>query len=311
MSANADRVIRSTLWRRPAFTAWLAFFTVIFGFGWYKSVENARDDLALLEWNKRHAELTKEGDAEWKRLIALIDSVHSKPGSQKALEKKLNGGAPFALHALKEKERAQYEGREVFDWRHPKYGMTYSLIFENGILVGSNGGWGGVPESLHPRPLYAARTDAAEWLRQRIARSAGYAYWAAIVGWFALGKYRYLTAQIGLAAALAYGMAWLVNPYYSITWRGVLSNDNLFLGGLMLLGAAALLGVTSQNSSARPPLVSEIRFRLFDLLVVVTMAAILLAIGPFGYVALLAGLAAAIVFAAFLYFYRRTAELPS
>jgi hypothetical protein len=311
MSAGGDRTIRSSSRRKQAFAAWLAFFTLIFGFGWYKSVENARDDLALLQWNKRQAELTKEGGVEWKRLIALIHSLQSKPGSQKALEGELNGGAPFTLRALTAIERAQNEGREVFDWVHPKYDVTYKLYFQDGTLQGSNGHWGGVPESLHPRPLYTARTDAAEWLRQRIARFAGYVYLAAIVGWFTLSKHRLLTAQIALAAALAYGMAWLVNPYYSITWRGVFSNDSLFLGALLLFGAAALLGVTLRTGAERPPLFSEIRFRLSDVLVVVTVAAILLAIGPFGYVTLLAGMAAALVFAAFLYFFRLTAELPS
>jgi hypothetical protein len=120
-----------------------------------------------------------------------------------------------------------------------------------------------------------------------------------------------LAAQVALAASLANGMAHLVNPYYSLTSRGVFSNDNLFLSALMLFGAAALLGVTLQNISARPLLISEIRFRMSDVLIGVTGAAILLAIGPFGYVTLLAGMSATLVFAAFLYFYRRTTELPT
>jgi hypothetical protein len=311
MFAGDDRTIRSFPRRKQAFAVWVAFFTLIFCFGWFKSVENARDDLALLEWNKRQADLTKEGNVEWKRLIVLLHSLQGNPGSQTSLERELNGGAPFTMRGLTAEERVQNGGREVVDWVHPKYGITYKLYFQDGTLQGSNGHWGGVPERLYPRPLYTARTDTIEWLRQRIARLAGYAYWAAMISWFALSKHRFLTAQIALAAALAYGMAWLVSPYYSITWRGVFSNDSFCLGALMLFGAAALLGVTLQNSSARPRLMSEIRFRLSDVLVTMTVTAILLAVGPFGYVTLLAGMAAALVFAAFLYFFRHVAELPT
>jgi uncharacterized protein involved in exopolysaccharide biosynthesis len=122
---------------------------------------------------------------------------------------------------------------------------------------------------------------------------------------------RLIAAQLMLATALICGMAWLVDPNYSITWRGVFSNDNLFFSALMLFGAAALLGVTLRTGTERPPLVSEIRFRLSDGLVGMTVAAILLAIGPFGYVTLLAGMAAALIFAAFLYFFRRPAKLTT
>src|SRR5436190_62756 len=137
MSAGDDRTIRSSSRRQQVFAVWLSFFTLIFGFGLFKSVENARDDLALREWTKRQTLLTKEGNVEWQRLIALLDSLQSKPGSQNELERELNGGAPFTMRELTAKERVQNGGREVVDWVHPKYGIKYKLYFQDGALQGT------------------------------------------------------------------------------------------------------------------------------------------------------------------------------
>jgi hypothetical protein len=303
MSTRDDST--SFVTRRKAWAAvWLVFLSLVFVFGWRKSVENAREAQALRAWEVEHAELTKAGQIEWTRFIAQLDSLHAKPGSQKALEDELNGGVPFDLQPLEPGESRNNETRKVFNWTHPKYGADYSFEFDNGVLVGRGAHWGGVPETLHPRPKLTARTNSVERLRQHITRFASYTWLAAIACWIVLRNWRLLCAQVSLAAALASGMAWLVNPFYSITWNGVFSNDNLFFAAVMLVLSAALLGISSQKRAARPPLMSEFRFRLFDLLVIVTIAAILLAAGPFGYVTLLAAVAVALVFAMFFYFFR-------
>ena len=79
----------------------------------------------------------------------------------------------------------------------------------------------------------------------------------------------------------------------------------------MLGSSAALLGISLPMRAAKTPLMSEFRFRLFDLLVIVTAVAILLAAGPFGYVTLFAALAIAIVFATFFYFFRLRGAVAS
>jgi hypothetical protein len=260
LSENSSRLFAR---RNTEIAVWLVFLSLILVFGWHKSVENAREDLALREWTVRQAELSKEGDAEWRRLIAQFRSLQSKPDSQKTLEDELSGGAPFELRLLKGKNYRHHEGDEAIEWSHPKYGGITTLYFREGVLRGYGGGWGGQPESLHPRPTLNAGSNSAEWLRQLIARLGAYTWLIAIACWFAFSNRRLLAAQASLAAVLASSMAWLVNPHYSISWRGVFSNDNLFWA-----------------------------------------AAILLAFGPFGYVALLAGVATALVFAAFYYFFR-------
>jgi hypothetical protein len=291
--------------RRKTWVAvWLVFLSIVFLFGWRKSVENARDTQARRVWYAEQAELTKAGQIEWTRFIAQLDSLQGKPGSQKALEDELNGGAPFDLQPLEPAESRNNKTRKVFKWSHPKYGATYSFEFDNGVLVGRGAHWGGVPETLHPQPILTARTNSAERLRQHVARFASYTWLAAIACWIVLRNWRLASAHVSLAAALACGMAWLVNPVFSITFNGVFSNDNLFFAALMLAASAALLGISSQQRSAKTPLVSEFRFRLFDLLVIITAAAILLAAGPFGYVTLLAAVAVALVFALFFYFFR-------
>jgi hypothetical protein len=297
--------------RRIGAAVWLVILSLVFVFGWRKSVENARDAQARRAWYAEQAELSKAGQIEWKRFIAQLDSLQGKPGSQKALEDELNGGAPFELQPLELAESRNNETRKVFHWTHPKYGANYSFEFDDGVLVGRGARWGGVPETLHPQPILTARTNSAEWLRQHIARFAGYIWLAAIACWIALSNWRLLTAQVSLAAALASGMAWLVNPAYSITWGGVFSNDNLFFAAVMLVSSAALLGISSPKRAARTSLMSEFRFRLFDLLVIVTATAILLAAGPFGYVALLAALAVAFVFATFFCLFRLRGAVPA
>jgi hypothetical protein len=282
-----------------AIVLWSIYLAAIFGFGWYKSAENSRDELATRTWQARFQQLQKDGNLEYQRLIAHFDVLHGTPNSQRKLEEELNGGRPFAAGGV--------SSEPTFEWSDPTYGSHFKFEFRDGVLVGNSGGWG--TDSLLrvcPQPPYNSRQNIAEQIRRPLVRTGIFTWLGALIGWFALRNWRLLAAQVSLAAALLVGMAWLTNPYYSVTSQGIFSNDNLFFAALMLLVSAALLGL----SFASRPSAWQLRFGLFDLLVAVTFTAMLLAIGPFGYVTIVAGVAVALMVAASFYF-SREAPNPS
>lgn len=285
--------------RKTWVVVWLVFLSIVIAIGWTKSAENSHDERALRDWEVEHAELEKAAVVDWNRRMAEFGSLQGMPGSQKELEDELNGGAPFEFYSPAGKNLPSGDTRDVFIWTDPKYGAVYTFYFTDGIFVGLTANGGGVNGHLHPRPNYSARSNSAESLRQRIARFSTYIWCAAIFCWLAARSWRLLAAQIALAAAITSGMAWLVNPFYSITWQGVFSNDSLFFAVVMLAISAALLGITLGRAAASTSSSPAIRFRLLDLLMIITASAILLALGPFGYVALSALLATFIVFASF------------
>lgn len=294
--------------RKPWVAVWLVFLSIMFVFGWHKSVENAREAQALREWEVEQAELSKDGQAEWNRFIARLDALQAKPGSQKALENELNGGAPFELQPLEPGESRNNETRKIFSWTHPKYGAKYSFYFDDGVLVGRSANWGGVPETLHPRPTLRARSNTADRIRRRIASAGVYTWLAAFVVWIVVSRRRLVAAHVMLAAALASGMAWLVNPAYTITGRGVFSNDNLFWAALMIVISVYLLAVTLSVHAKTELEVPRVRFGLRQLLLAVTVAAILLAAGPFGFVAFNVAVGGMLLFMLVYHHYRSRLE---
>jgi hypothetical protein len=101
-------------------------------------------------------------------------------------------------------------------------------------------------------------------------------------------------------------MAWLVDPYYSMASQGIFNNDNLFFATVMLLLSVWALAHVVSSMSVSGELQARFHFGLRELLLLVTVVAMMLAVGPFGYVTLLALLCSAAVFAA-LYIYERRA----
>jgi Ca2+/Na+ antiporter len=296
MSAASDRTIRSSSrWMRVV--TWLVCFAVIFCFGWYKSSENKRDDETNHTWLTQHKQLSKDADAEWKRLAALLSSLTGRPGSQKQLEAELNDGKPFDL--------SEKNGLSAATWTHPKYGGTCSLQFQDGVLKGSNAHWGYVPEELFPRPPATARTNVAEWLRRQVARAGVWGWLTAFACYVTMPRRRFIAAHLMLATALACGMAWLVDPHYSLASQGIFNNDNLVLAALMLLLSVWALAHVLSSLSISGELQARFHFGLRELLLLVTVVAMMLAVGPFGYVTLLSLLSCAAAFTALFTYERR------
>ncbi len=281
--------------------AWVIFLAVVFGFGWYKSAENARDWRKAREWDERYQQLMKDGEAEWTRWIEHFRSLQVNRGSQRLLEEELNGGQPFDL---------RHEGEdEVYEWTEPKFGGKVWLRFRSGELRGHSGNWGTDRLlAVHPQPLRQAHDKTADRIRRRIASAGVYTWLAAFVVWMVVSRRRLVAAQVMLAAALASGMAWLVNPAYTITGRGVFSNDNLFWAALMIVISVYLLAVTLSVHAKTELEVPRVRFGLRQLLLAVTVAAILLAAGPFGFVTFNVAVGGMLLFMLVYHHYRSRLE---
>ncbi len=97
--------------------------------------------------------------------------------------------------------------------------------------------------------------------------------------------------------AIAYGMAHLVNPYYSLSAIGILSNDKLFFAAFILTLSILLTGTTfaATQADARP--LFPIRFGLRRMFGAMTVVACLLALGPVGYFMMLAAVVGTVSFA--------------
>ena len=109
-----------------------------------------------------------------------------------------------------------------------------------------------------------------------------------------------------LGAALASGMAWLVNPVYTISWAGVFSNDGLAFAAIMVASALYLLAVSLADEPANR--LAGVSFGMRHLLIATTLVAAVLATGPIGYVTLLTLVAGLSMFAVFYYFHRTSAS---
>jgi hypothetical protein len=287
--------------------AWTVFLSAIFGFGWYKSWENRQYELASARWSDELKEFLLHSNVESNRILEHLHRLHGKPDSQIQLERQINRGEPFDLREI--------GGRETVDWNDPAYhDLRARLEFENGVLKGFRLTRTNDFRTFarhHPPPSRTHFTGTAEQWRRWIARLGSGIWLIALAVWFALARRRLFVSQILLAAALASGMAWLVNPGYSISRRGVFSNESLFWALVMLTLGIYLLAMTMALYSPRMGLkLPSFRFRLRQLLLAVTVAAALLAAGPFGWVAFAIGIAGTLLFATVYHYHRSRLESP-
>jgi hypothetical protein len=298
MSEDAHILTRLTQQQVQRLATWGIFFAVLFAFSWHKSRENRRDQLAMARWNREQGEFGRNSRMEMMNMGELLRSYLGKPRSQKELERQLNARQPFDVR--------REENRDVTEWAHPYYAFGFRLEFENGVLRGSASNRGD-PANFRDRtraPTWPAWSGITEAWRQQIVRISGLGWLTAFAAWCVMRRWRLILTQILLATALTFFYTSIVHPGYSIADGGLMSNDSIGFGALMLIYTVYLLGVTLALDSNVQLSISQIRFRLRDLLIVVTIVAGLLAVGPLGYVTLLVVLAGVMLFVAVFNHYR-------
>jgi hypothetical protein len=274
--------------------AWAAFLFVIIGLGSYKANENERDSAAQLAWQLHTNELVKRRAVDYDRLRAEAKAVFTKPGSQRYLETAGNDGDPFVTR----QEQQTNEIRDIADWSDPTYAVHFRLQFRDGALQGYQANYGSGLSTLYPQPARFSLTSRAESVRSAIVSKCGYVWLICFVAWYALLRDRIWPVHLLLALALVDGIAKIVDPRFSLAPEGVFSNDSLFYSGVLLVICINLIVAVliSKRSDPLPILIP--RFRLGSLLVATAVIAILLSIGPLGYVILAVGLASFALFTA-------------
>lgn len=257
---------------------WILVLAVVLGFGWYKSVENRRDRERQAAWRAEFARLESEAKKEHQRWRDWLRGLYSLADARQEAADKLNGGRPFTVEPDGDYETAR--------WTDPKYGIELELTFAGEKLVASGSHFGtGALLAAHPRPTRLAQASRAEAARQFVAQWCGW-LWLVTLVVSIRGRWGRIGAEAMLALALAYGTALLVQPHCTLTPRGVFSNDPLFFAFLMyLVSLACLASLVSTERRVRDQ-AWRIRFSLRSLLALITAIALLLAMGPFGYVTL-------------------------
>ena len=160
----------------------------------------------------------------------MLRKQHPWPNllNRSEVEKLLNDGQPLPL--------SRHGEKTVAVWTDPTSGATFNLEFQDNKWMGYSGG--GSTKPL-PAPNPSAFDEATEGIRSLIAgwnKGWGPAAWVVLlVLCLALKRHRLLLAQLLLGTALVSFAAWLVAPNYTLTLRGIFSNDMLFWGTVMLV----------------------------------------------------------------------------
>jgi hypothetical protein len=261
----------------PRIILWLLALALILGFGWYKSYENRADRERREAWELRRQRLQAESQQEYKRLVDWLRSVHSQPGGRQQIMEKLPGGDEFQFHD---------EGRrQATSWTHPEYGIQLQLGFEDDQLTSIAASAGEVA-AVYPMPEQMATSSRAEAVRNVAVAWGAWLWLGLLLVALASRSHGLAAAEAALAAALVCGTAWAVSPYYTLTPRGIFSHDRLIFAALKFLGSLVILAIRMTPLMTRAERPRGPQFSLRTLLAVMGLTAVLLAIGPLGYLAI-------------------------
>ncbi len=283
--------------KRPAWrsVAWVVLLTLSILAAWAKAVQNKEARQAYevaqakckMERNRRYP--IGKATNDWIRGL-----FRNGPPSRQSLEEQLNGGKPFVATADNE--------RDVVTWVDPASGREFRLEFRGDQWTGWSSHWGSDANVPEPRPPTDIRNDAREQIRRHVS-GFGPLFWGlfllalivlSIAGAVlnmaklpayaaALRPHKQVLADAALASAILCTLAWMVSPQYTLTFRGVTSNDNLAIAAMML---AITISVAAYQA-ARRRVTSDLRpfqFSVRTMLILTTLLAAMFALAPFGYV---------------------------
>jgi hypothetical protein len=257
---------------------WSAYVGLLLGCGWWKDAENRADLQRQSQWGARIGELRIEAKQHYDEVVEWMRLNSSQPDFCQVIQQRFNGDYTRTL--LKEGDR------EEFKWVHVKYGFVIEATFLDEQVLGHGARWGSSDvEQIYPPPPVVRFTSQAERIRRFAASWLAWA-WVLLLPFALFSRHRgMIAAQVGFAVVLAYAVAQLTAPNYSLTSQGIFSNDPLFPAALMFLSSVVLLAVRSPTSLQR---LKQMKFRLRSILLVTTMCAIAAASGPIGLVAMVA-----------------------
>jgi hypothetical protein len=261
---------------------WSVWLVLILGFGWYKSVENQRDDERYAAWQKRINQLQPEGQREYRRMLGRLDEIAASLNARQRVAEDFNDGVELPGHPGEWGEEAV--------WVHPKYGFALGFTFNGNRMVSHGGGWSsGSIVAVHPAPPRMSYAGPAEAVREIFSRWGGWLWLALLPLIVAPRGWGIIATELLLATALACNVSRLVAPHYSLNMRGIITNDALAVGVILLATSLICLAVRVAPLAVASRWSPRLQFGLRTLLFATAAIATALAMGPIGYV-LLAGL---------------------
>ena len=257
---------------------WAAYVGLLLGCGWWKDAGNREDIQRQSKWQAFIGELRVESKQHYDEVLEWMRLNSSQPGSRQIMQQRF--GSDYTGTTLEE------DDREEVKWVHAKYGFVIEATFLDEHVIGHGARWGsGDVEQIHPPPPVVRFTSLAERIRRFAANWLAWA-WVLLLPFALFSRRRgMITAHAGFAVAMAYAVAQLTAPNYSLTSQGIFSNDPLVMAALMFLSSVVLLAKRSPTS---PQPLRQMKFRLRSILLVTTMCAIAAASGPLGLVAMIA-----------------------
>jgi hypothetical protein len=271
---------------KPRYLAWLLLMVLILGFGWFKNAENERERQECGAYQERFRALRQLSKIHYGELTSWAKDLLKNQNPAKEIAEKLFDGdmPPF--------EKKQDE--EVIRWVSPEEGLNFEFTFRQSRYCGfvSHCDYGPTGEAWTPPPNFA-HVGRAESIRRTLIPCLVFGWIAALVVFWFLSEFRQLATEAMLVLAIACGTTLMVSPFYSLTWHGIFSNDQLAYAAGMFLCSFVFLG--QQFAETHGP---EMKFQysLRTMFVVMTAVAILMAIGRVGYVAIPVFIFGAVIF---------------
>lgn len=255
---------------------WSAYVALLLGCGWWKDAENREDIQRQSKWGARIGELRIESKQHYDEVVEWMRLNSSHEDARQVFEQRFAGEYALTLQERDELVEAK--------WVHSKFGYAVNATFQDDQVIGHGANWGSSDvEQVYPAPPVVRFTSHAEHIRRFAARWLAWA-WLVLLPLPLFSRRRgTFAAQAGFAVALAYAVALLTAPNYSLTSQGIFSNDPLVLAALMFLSSVVLLAKRSPTSLQG---FKRMKFRLRTMLLLTTLCAIAAAAGPLGWVAI-------------------------
>jgi hypothetical protein len=154
--------------------------------------------------------------------------------------------------------------------------------------------------AVHPAPPRTSYAGPAEAVRETFARWGVWLWLALLPLIVAPRGWGIIAAELLLATALACNVSRLVAPHYSLNMRGIITNDALAVGVILLATSLICLAVRLAPLAVASRWSPRLQFRLRTLLFAMAGTAAAMAMGPFGYVLLAALMLSGLAFWALL-----------
>jgi hypothetical protein len=242
--------------------------------------------------------LKAEARAEYEQITGWIRELYDQPDARQQIESRLLETWSVT--------RERVEERGIANWTHRRYAIPLRTEFEGDRLVAHSARGGSMQRwKKYPQPVRVAISSPAESVRRFIAAWVGWLWLAALAITILSRRYGLIAAEAMLAISLVCGAAWAVAPNYTLTVQGVFSNDPLFFAAVMYLSSLVCLALRLAPRLDDLDRSLRLRFRIRTLLIATGVIAAFLAMGTFGYFALLVLTIGACIFAVILQWQHR------